>query len=77
MPLIPHSNTRFFHGEGADEFWIEGTLELLRRADALITTENWERSTGARGEVLEAKRLGLPVFNHVSELANWLGRIGR
>jgi hypothetical protein len=34
MPVIPHANTRYFHGECTPEFWYEGTLELLRRCAA-------------------------------------------
>ena len=30
MPLIPHANTRFFDGELTDDFWLRGTLALLR-----------------------------------------------
>jgi hypothetical protein len=74
MPLIPHANTRFFHGQGPDEFWIEGTLELLRRSDALILVDGWTRSSGSRGEVIEARAMGRPVFNAIPELAEWLGR---
>lgn len=69
MPLIPHANTAHFHGLMTDEFWIEGTKELLRRCDAALMIPGWEKSTGARGEKAEAERLGMPVFEvqrHVS-----------
>ena len=72
VPLIPHAMYRFFQNSLPDEFWLEGTLELLRRCDALVLTEGWEASTGSRGEVAEAKRLGIPVFESVAELRNWL-----
>jgi hypothetical protein len=73
MPLIPHANTRFFHGALPDAFWLEGTLELLRRCDAVFTVSNWAGSKGARAEVDEAARLGLPVFHHLYRLRDWLG----
>jgi hypothetical protein len=63
MPLCPHANTRFFHGFASDEFFIEGTMELLRRCDAVALTPDWRCSQGARGEEIEARRLGLPVFD--------------
>jgi len=74
MPMIPHANTRWFHGQGPDQFWLDGTLELLRRCDAMILTADWKRSTGARGERAEAERLSIPVFETVDELAIWLDR---
>lgn len=72
MPLIPHSNTRFFHGALPDQFWLDGTLELLRRCDALLTVEGWEQSQGAREEVEEAKRRDIRVFHSLEDLGPWL-----
>lgn len=71
MPLIPHTNTAHPGFELAQpyQFWIDGTLELLRRCDALITVSGWESSNGAKGEVVEAQRLGKPVFHSIAELA--------
>jgi hypothetical protein len=74
MPMIPHANTRFFHGQGPDLFWLEGTLELLRRCDAMILTPDWRRSTGASVERLEALKRGIHVFEHVGDLASWLAK---
>ena len=62
VPLCPHTNTRFFQGEGSDVFWLAATMELLRRCDAICMTCNWHRSLGARAEFVEAERLGIPVF---------------
>lgn len=62
MPLIPHANTANFDKTFTDQFWLLGTMELLRRSDAVMLVNGWERSVGARAEVEEAKRLGLPVF---------------
>jgi hypothetical protein len=72
MPLIPHTNTRFFDGTLTGQFWLDGTMELLRRCDAVLTTDDWERSVGARGEVAEAARRHLPVFHTPSDLSDWL-----
>lgn len=73
MPLCPHANTRNFNGTLTDEFWIEGTLELLRRCDAVILVKGWEKSSGTRGEIEEAKKLDLPLFYDQCELRAWLG----
>src|SRR5947207_11192639 len=63
MPLSPHSNTGLkFFGTITEDFWYEGTLELLRRCDAVIMVPGYESSRGARAECEEAHRLNLPVF---------------
>lgn len=71
-PLIPHANTRFFHGTLDDDFWLAATMSLLRRCDAVILCDGWARSRGTLAEVDEAQRLGIPVFVHPSDLAKWL-----
>jgi hypothetical protein len=73
MPLCPHTNTRFFHGTITNEFWYDGTLELMRRADAIILIEGWQGSHGTGRELEEAKKKGIPVFEHLNKLASWLG----
>lgn len=74
MPLIPHANTANFHGELTTAFWYEGTLELLRRSDAVFLLPNWEVSKGARDEHKEAVRIGMPLFKNIQDLAGWLRR---
>lgn len=75
MPLIPHANTAHFDGLAPDAFWLEGTLELLRRCDAVyVFSENWKASSGTRNEVAEATRLGLPVFypDDIRAMQEWI-----
>ncbi len=62
VPVIPHTMYRHFDGEMSDEFWLEGTLEVMRRCDAVVMHPNWKDSAGARGEYEEAVNLGMPVF---------------
>lgn len=62
MPLIPHANTAHFRGQQTDQFWLDGTLELMRRCDAILMIPKWEQSSGARGERAEAIVIGKPVF---------------
>lgn len=61
-PLCPHPMFRFFNGLLDDRFWLEATLELLRRCDALALLPSWEQSSGSQGEKAEAERLGRPIF---------------
>lgn len=74
MPVCPHSNTGDERFEKAQDyrFWVAGTMELLRRSDALLTIDGWQSSSGARGEVTAADRMGKPVFHSVDHLARWL-----
>ena len=62
VALCPHANSRHMEGVASDEHFLAGTLELMRRCDAVLLVPNWRDSDGARKEVAEAERLGLPVF---------------
>lgn len=70
--ICPHTNTRFFDGTINDEFWLDATMELLRRCDAVMLVDNWQDSRGAQAEVAEAQRLQMPVFDYLPELAKFL-----
>lgn len=74
MPVIPHKNTSNFHGLGTPEFWYAGTLELMRRCDAVyvFNHHHYETSTGTKGEVEEAKKLNIPFFIDLHDLKHWL-----
>lgn len=47
-----------------DAFWLKGTLELMRRCDAVVIYAGWWKSEGTVGEVNEAFLLGIPVYMH-------------
>lgn len=70
--ICPHANTRFFQGVLPDHIWLDGDLEIVRRCDALLLVDGWEKSAGARGEVDEAGRFGLKIFQTIQELKSWL-----
>jgi len=61
-PVIPHSMTAHFDKQLTDQFWLEGTMALLRRCDAIVMSTRWQQSTGARAEEAEATRIGMPIF---------------
>lgn len=76
-PIIPHTMTGDFDKQLTDEFWLEGTMEMLRRCDAILLGHRWNLSTGARAERDEAERLKLPIFysNNLEwerQLADWV-----
>ncbi len=75
-PMIPHANTAHpdFEHVRPYQFWILATMAQLRCCSALITVPGWEASSGARGEVAEALRRGMPCFHSVEELGIWLNR---
>ncbi|MHC4643948.1 MAG: DUF4406 domain-containing protein [Planctomycetota bacterium] len=78
FPIIPHANSRYFHGTISDEFWLEGYLELVGRCDAVFLLKSWESSAGAVLEYNEAMRKGLWAFQEEHKgyrnLQAWLNR---
>jgi hypothetical protein len=76
MPLTPHKNTAHMEGLADDDFFLAGTMELLRRCDALLCVGNWRDSAGARAEVEEARQCQIPVFGVGREFADPYGRDG-
>lgn len=70
--VCPHTNTRFFQGAAPDHLWLDGDLAILAKCDAILMTDDWARSTGARAEKDFAEQRGLPVFYTLGELSAWL-----
>ena len=70
--LCPHTNTRFFQNAAPDEVWLEGDLAMLERCDALMLTTDWRESTGATVERGRALARGMPVFETLADLRDWL-----
>ena len=60
MPLIPHANTAHFEGQRSGQFWLDGTMELMRRCDGVVFLPSWRASQGSLGEFREAGRLCIP-----------------
>ncbi len=61
--LCPHSNNMFFLGTAEEPVYLKGVTELLRRSDAILMVPGWRNSSGAQAELLEARKLMLPVFD--------------
>ncbi len=60
--ITPHLNSAFMGGMSDADRFLQGGLELVRRSDAIYMLNNWAASEGARAELKEANRLGLPVY---------------
>lgn len=73
FPVVPHANSSDPGYEYLQpyQFWIDGTMELLKRCDAVVTVPGWENSKGAVGEVEEALRRGMPVFHKIAHAVEW------
>lgn len=61
-PVIPHTMTADFDKLLTDQFWLDGTLQLLMRCDGIVLTHTWEKSKGARAEHDWAKQHGMPAY---------------
>ena len=59
--MCPHANARWEDPEIGDQVFLDGTLELMRRCDAVLVLPYHQASEGTKGEIAEAKRLGMPV----------------
>lgn len=74
-PMIPHTMTADFDKLLTDQFWLDGTLEMLKRCDAIILTHTWEKSSGARTEYDWARQHGMPSYVDVDpSQAHIMGR---
>lgn len=71
-PIMPHTMTAEFDGLLTDQFWLDGTLELLTRCDGLVLLPTWQASRGARAEQAWAVDAGMPWL--VAETLDMLPR---
>jgi hypothetical protein len=74
VPICVHSMYRFFD-KSADvsaDYWIKGTLEIMRRCDAVFVRPGDYVSEGTEGEINEANALGIPVFKTLRGLCGWI-----
>jgi hypothetical protein len=53
------------------DHWIDVSLEVLKRCDAIFLVPNWKDSPGANREVHFARELGIPVFEDIEMLTDW------
>jgi hypothetical protein len=59
--ICPHKNTALLDGVAADDVWLNGDLEILKRCDVIVMIEGWQWSLGAAAELEFARKHGLEV----------------
>lgn len=72
--ICPHTMSRFFMGEGDENHWMAGDLEILRRSDAMFVCPGWHASEGTKREVALAVSLPIPIFFSLERLREWITR---
>jgi hypothetical protein len=72
FPVVPHMSSMHLHDRCSLQFWLDGTMLLMRACDAVLLIKGWERSFGTKREVLDALDRGLPVFGALYQLTHWL-----
>ena len=62
--ICPHANTAHFEllTDLEPERYIEGDLELIAMARAIVMLPGWEESSGSRTEHTHAESLGIPIY---------------
>lgn len=70
--VCPHSNGSP-HDGGDDSYWLESTLEIMRRCDGVLLLSGWTNSSGTLGEIREALRLGKNIFypKQIEDCIEW------
>ena len=71
--LCPHLNTQYMDGIATYDQFIEGSLLMVERCDAVLLIDGWQRSTGAKIEKKHAEKHGVPVFIGLKALKKFLG----
>lgn len=59
--ICPQMNTALFDGECEDKVWLEGDIELMKRADIVVMMKGWTFSKGAAAEFELAAELQMEI----------------
>ena len=65
FPVTPHLCTGGFeHASTAtDEYFLRGTMDLLRACHAMVLIDGWEKSSGTKDEIKTAVDMGMTIFD--------------
>lgn len=64
--ICPHMNTAFMDGDGTDDLFLDGDLEIMSFCDAVLRLPG--ESIGADIEVNQAREWCIPVYFSIAEL---------
>lgn len=62
LSLCPHANTRYASSRVTDAQYLAGTMEMMRRCDAVLVLPKHAESEGTLGEIADAEARGIPVM---------------
>jgi len=68
FPVVPQANTPFFDDAAPGEYFLAGTMEIMRRCDEAIVGDWWQDSTGCCAEYTEAELRGMKVWHSLADL---------
>lgn len=74
-PFVPHSNSAFLGGVVPDEVFLAAGLAMLERCDAVVLVDPWHGSQGTIAEINHAHDCGIPVFETLAMLEEWLNEV--
>lgn len=71
--FTPHLNTRHFEikTKVPEAIYQDFYQHMLKIADFIFVLPNWRESKNGRKEIKMAIKLGIPVFDKISELKKW------
>lgn len=72
-PMVPHNMSAGLELLG-DEFWLDATMELLKRCDAVLLVPGYQESAGTMAEIEEAVSRGMSIFemHDLPEFSSWV-----
>lgn len=66
-PVLPTINTGLmdldYPGLQDDQWWLDATVGLMLRCDAMVLTPGWQFSEGCLGEIGRATEAGMPIYH--------------
>jgi len=74
--FCPHTHTSNHHGVTEESFYHELDFRFLEKSDAIMLVPGWEKSKGAKAEVVWAQKNGMKIFypknpNDIAEITKW------
>jgi len=60
--FCPHVHMAHYDGLQEEQWFLDGTMEMMRRCDALVVMPGHAGSDGTRLEINEAKRIGIDIL---------------